>query len=211
VSLPADSAAQLGIYAQLAVGFAGFAGVIGAFSRFRMHAEATAFRVRAMVALALLLAVFSLLPMLVAGFGVSEAGIWRICSGVLAVVSSVAVAIMVRQASVLYRVGRLMKWAAYVLSTIATLLILPLFAVAAGFLPAYAEAFYFALMFFALVTCSYHFILLMVAVRLDESEGVASAELWEEPSAKQSSGGSHEPRAHPGARKRAGRRPAGGG
>jgi hypothetical protein len=170
VTLSSDSAAQLGIYAQLAVGFAGFAGVIGSFSKFRIHAEATAFRVRAMVTLALLLAIFSLLPMLVAGFGMAEPTTWRICAGVLAVVAAVAVAIMARQASVLYRVGRLMKWAAYILSAIAASLIVPLFAAALGLLGGYAQACYFALMFFALVVCAYHFILLMVAVRLDDSE-----------------------------------------
>lgn len=175
MSLDGESAAQLGIYAQLGVGFAGFAGVIGAFSKFRIHAEATAFRVRAMVTLALLLAIFSLLPMLVAGFGASEAATWRISGGALAVVATVAVAIMARQASVLYRMGRLMKWAAYLLATIATLLILPLYASAAGYAGAYASAFYFALMFFALIVCAYHFILLMIAVQLDEGEEVAGA------------------------------------
>jgi hypothetical protein len=46
MSLSADSSAQLAVYAQLGVGFAGFAGVIGAYSRFRIHVEATVFRVR---------------------------------------------------------------------------------------------------------------------------------------------------------------------
>lgn len=170
MSLPPDSAAQLGIYAQLAVGFAGFAGVIGSFSRFRIHAEATAFRVRAMVILALLLAIFSLLPMLIAAFGLPELAVWRICGGILAPVSTVAVTIMARQASILYRVGRLMKTAAYVLCSVAGLLILPLYATAAGFAPAYASACYFALMFFAIFVCAYHFMMLMIAVRLDDSE-----------------------------------------
>jgi hypothetical protein len=170
VSLTSDSAAQLGIYAQLAVGFAGFAGVIGSFSKFRIHAEATAFRVRAMVTLALLLALFSLLPMLVAGFGTSEAATWRICAGVLAAASTAAVAVMARQASVLYRVGRLIRWAAYVMCAVAALLILPLYGTAAGLAEGYAQPFYFALMFFAILVCAYHFIMLMIAVRLDDSE-----------------------------------------
>lgn len=170
MSLSPDSTAQLGVYAQLAVGFAGFAGVIGAFSRFRMHALATAFRVRAMVALAMMEAIFSLLPMLVGGFGVSETVTWRICGGLLAVCGGVAVAIMAPQAAILYRVGRLMRAAAYVLCVAAVAVLGPLFATAVGVMPAYAEACYFAAMFFGMVVCAYHFMMVMIAVRLDDSE-----------------------------------------
>lgn len=170
MSLSPDTAAQLGVYAQLAVGFAGFAGVIGSFSKFRIHAEATAFRVRAMVTLALMEAIFSLLPSLIAGFGVSEPTTWRISAGILASAASVAVVIMARQASILYRVGRLMKTAAYVLCALAVLLIVPLFATAFGAADRFTAACYFTVMFFGMVVCAYHFIMLMIAVRLDESE-----------------------------------------
>lgn len=170
MSLASDSAAQLGIYAQLGVGFAGFAGVIGSFSKFRIHAEATAFRVRAMVTLALMEALFSLLPMLVAGFGPSDAGTWRISALVLAIAGTGAAVVMARQASRLYRMGRLIRWAAYVLCATCALLVAPLYATAAGLGEGYAQAFYFAFMFFGMVVCAYHFIMLMIAVRLDESE-----------------------------------------
>lgn len=170
MSLSADSTAQLGIYAQLAVGFAGFAGVIGAFSRFRMHALATAFRVRAMVALAMMEALFSLLPMLVGAFGVSEPMIWRVCGGLLAVSGGGAVAVMAPQAAILYRAGRLMRIAAYVLCVAAALVLVPLFATALGAMPGYAEACYFATMFFGMAVCAYHFVMVMIAVRLDDSE-----------------------------------------
>lgn len=175
MSLPPEAAAQLSIYSQVAVGFAGFAGVIGAFSRFRMHAEATAFRVRAMVGVALLEVIFSLLPPLVAGFGAGEALTWQICSGLLAVVTTGLLVVMVRQASILYRVGRLMRNAAYVLSAVGLAAIVPLYATAAGVTGAYAAATYFAMLFFGMALCSYHFILLMVAVQLDESEEVSAA------------------------------------
>lgn len=172
VSLSADSAAQLGIYAQMAIGFAGFAGVIGAFSRFRMHAEATAFRVRAMVALALMEAVFSLLPSLVAGFGLPAESAWRTSGGLLAVCSTGAMLIMARQARILYRVGHLMRTAAYVLCAVAVIVIAPLAAAVLGVWTRLVEPLYFTVLFFGMVVCAYHFILLMVAVRLDDQEEV---------------------------------------
>lgn len=174
MSLSPEAAAQLSTYSQVAVGFAGFAGVIGAFSRFRMHAQATAFRVRAMVGVALLEVIFSLLPPLVAGFGAGEALTWRICAGLLAVTTTGLLAVMVRQASVLYRVGRLMRNAAYLLSAVGVVVIVPLYATAAGLTGTLAPATYFAMLFFGMALCSYHFILLMVAVQLDESEEVAA-------------------------------------
>jgi hypothetical protein len=176
VSLASDSAAQLGIYAQLAVGFAGFAGVIGSFSRFRIHAEATAFRVRAMVTLALMEAIFSLLPMLVAGFGTSDTATWRISAGFLALAGTAAAVVMARQASRLYRAGRLIRWAAYLLCGTCAVLVAPLYVTAAGVGSAQTQAFYFAFMFFGMVVCAYHFIMLMVAVQLDPAEEVTASD-----------------------------------
>ena len=176
MSLSPESASQLQIYAQLAVGFAGFAGVIGAFSRFRIHAQATAFRVRAMVGIALMEVVFSLLPPLVASFGATQADTWRISCGVLAAVSSILLVVLVRQASILYRVGRLFRRAAYVLALVAVLLIGPLYAVAGGALGDRAAAIYFAMLFFGMVMCAYHFTMLMAAVELDESDNPPAAE-----------------------------------
>jgi hypothetical protein len=170
MSLSSESAAQLGVYAQIAVGFAGFSGVIGAFSRFRIHAEATAFRVRAMVVLALMEAVFSLLPTVIAGYGVSEQSTWRIAGGLLGVAGAVAVMVMARQASRLYRIGRLIRWAAYVLCALALATIVPLLAMAAGIGVRHVTAGYFTVMFCGVVVCAYHFVMLMIAVRLDETE-----------------------------------------
>jgi hypothetical protein len=170
VSLSADSTAQLAIYAQLGVGFAGFAGVIGAFSRFRIHIEATVFRVRAMVALALMEVLFSLLPMLVAGFGVADEIAWRISAGVLATAGLIAMLIMAPQARRLYQIGRLMRTAAYVLCVVCALLIAPLYLGAFGVAPLSAMSAYFAFLFFGMIVCAYHFFMVMVAVRLDESE-----------------------------------------
>jgi hypothetical protein len=171
MSLAADSTAQLAIYAQLGVGFAGFAGVIGAFSKFRIHIEATVFRVRAMVALALMEVLFSLLPMLVAGFGVADETAWRICAALLATAGLAALAVMAPQARRLYQLGRLLRTAAYVLCAACAMLIAPLYATGFGFAPGFAVSCYFAFLFFGMVVCAYHFFMVMVAVRLDESEG----------------------------------------
>jgi hypothetical protein len=170
MSLSSESAAQLGVYAQLAVGFAGFSGVIGSFSRFRLHAEATAFRVRAMVILALIEAVFSLLPTVIAGFGVSEQTTWRISGGLLGLAGTAAVVVMARQASRLYRVGRLIRWAAYVLCLLALATIAPLLAMVAGVGVQHVAAGYFTVMLCGVVVCAYHFVMLMTAVKLDDTE-----------------------------------------
>lgn len=170
MSLSPEHGAQLAIYAQLGVGFAGFAGVIGAFSEFRMHAEATAFRVRAMVTLALMEVIFSLLPWLVGGLGASELATWRVCGGLLAVATTAALVVMARQASLLYRTGRLMRIAAYALCSIAALVLVPVYAMVFGLADRYAAVCYFALLFFGVVVCAYHFMMLMAAVRLDRSE-----------------------------------------
>jgi hypothetical protein len=170
VGLSPENAAQLQAYGQLAIAFAGFAGVIGAFSQFRMHAKATAFRVRAMVVLALGEAVFTLLPTLIADFGIAEHTVWRISAGALAGVAAALVVVLARQASILYRVGHLMRNAAYALCVGAVALILPLGAAALGVGERYAAAWYFALLFFGIITCAYHFTMLIIAVRLDPSD-----------------------------------------
>lgn len=170
MSLNPESAGQLAVYAQLGVGFAGFAGVIGAFSEFRMHAEATAFRVRAMVTLALMEVIFSLLPGLVAGFGATDLESWRLCGGLLALATTAALVAMARRASVLYRAGRLMRIAAYVLCSVAVLVLIPVYAMVFGLADRYAAACYLALLFFGIVVCAYHFMMLMAAVRLDRNE-----------------------------------------
>lgn len=174
MSLAPEHAAQLSTYSQVAVGFAGFAGVIGAFSRFRMHPQATAFRVRAMVATALLEVIFSLLPPLVAALVPDATLTWRICCGVLALVGTGFLLLMARQASVLYRVGRLMRNAAYVLCGVAVVVIGPLYAVAAGLMQGEAAAAYLAMLFFGMILCAYHFLMMMIAVQLDDSEQVAA-------------------------------------
>lgn len=188
-SLSPESVSQLQIYAQVAVGFAGFAGVIGAFSHFRIHAQATAFRVRAMVGVALVEVLFALLPSVVAGFGAGEALTWRICSGLLAALTTALLLTMARRASILYRAGRLFRLAAHLLSALAAVLIVPLFAVALGYLGAYASAVYFAMMFFGMFLCAYHFLMLMVAVQLDASDAEAAPEPAKPPARPRRSAG----------------------
>ena len=168
MSLSAQSATQLGLYGQLAIAFAGFAGVIGAFTQIRMPAAATIFRVRSMVTLAVVEMLFSLLPFLIAAFGADEATTWRIACAILAVTGTVLGLIFGRWAFALRRAGHLPK-RAYALAVAATLVMIPLYAVAFGFgfATAYAAAFYFGQLFFGMILCAYQFVMLIVAARVD--------------------------------------------
>ena len=168
--IPADSADRLQLYAQLALTFAGFAGVIGAFSQFRIHAEATSFRVRSMVALGVGICMMALLPLLLDGFGLTAITLWRACGGLLAMIALGLLVFLGSGASRLYREGRLMRGAAYVLIAIGVAAAAPLGAASAGLVGLPVEPLYFALLFFGLLVCAYHFVMLIWAVRLNRDE-----------------------------------------
>jgi hypothetical protein len=170
MNLSPDDAAQLQTYGQLAVGFAGFAGVIGVFSRFRIHPQATAFRIRAMVVIAVTEVVFSLAPTMIARFGISETTTWRVSAGTAAVVGTAVMLVVVRHLRRLYRAGHLKTQVfSYVFVAAYAAMTLPLFAAALGYAQRYTAALYFAQLFFGMVVCSYYFVMLMIAVRLDDS------------------------------------------
>ena len=169
MKLSPDSVSQLLTYAQLGVAFAGFAGVIGAFSRFRIHPEATAFRVRAMVAIALMEVACSLAPAMIAGFATSEIVAWRVSSGLAAFAGITLMIVLARQSRVLFRTDKLdTKVSFYPLVSAYTLVTLPLFATALGFAERYTVAVYFGQLFFGMLLCSFYFIMLMIAVKLDD-------------------------------------------
>ena len=161
---------QLALFAQLAVTFAGFAGVIGSFSQFRMHAEATAFRVRSMVALGVGECVMALLPIILANFGLSERAVWTIAGGLLALVTLTLLVVLGRGATRLYRAGWLFRGAAYVLMLGNLLVALPLAAASLGLVAWPVPPLYFAVLFFGLTVCAYHFAMLINAVRLGDGE-----------------------------------------
>jgi hypothetical protein len=149
---------------------AGFAGVIGAFSQFRMHAEATAFRVRSMVSLAIGEMIFALLPIVLANFGISPGLLWGIAGVLLAVFASALMSYLGRSARRLYARGHLLRRAAQLMVVFGLAALIPLWLALLGIGGLEVVPCYFALLFYGMAVCGYHFILLIYAVRLDGGE-----------------------------------------
>ena len=70
-------------FAEVAVTFAGFAGLVTVIAQRLSGADTTVAtgRLQGMLVLSLLVAAFSFVPQLVAGFGLSEEAVWRASSG----------------------------------------------------------------------------------------------------------------------------------
>ena len=101
----AEYKSLLQIFAQVFIAFAGFAGVIAAFSTIRLSPEVTAFRVRSLVAVALFSLFAALLPFLPEEFGASGTNAIRIASAPVAV-GIVGLSIWIwRQSIPLYKAG----------------------------------------------------------------------------------------------------------
>ena len=130
----------LAILAQLFVAFAGFAGIIAAFSTIRLSPEATVFRLRALVAVALFALVISLLPFLLEAFNTSETAS-LLDTQIFAALQSVAGA----------------------------LTIIGLFAVSAGVVIEMAPAIYLSGLFLGIVMCSFYFVMVVLAVEIRTS------------------------------------------
>lgn len=159
-------------FAQLGVGFAGFAGVIGAFSRLRVHPQATVFRIRALVAVGLAEVIFTLLPNLLAAFGIAEALLWRIVAVLLAVSCTVLLAVLARAIQRLYRSHLVhTQIATWLLEGCAAILIVALYGAALGPFAQQAFGICLATMFFGAVLASHYFLMLVIAIRLDRDEG----------------------------------------
>jgi len=161
----------LEILAQVFVAFAGFAGVIAAFSTIRLSPEATAFRLRALVAVALFSLVVSLLPFLFGAFGASEIATVRISAFVAALGMSGFAVWVIRELLALYS-ARLLDTQVYavLLMGVGAIAILALFAVAGGLLEEIASAVYLCGLFVNLVLCSYYFIMVIFAVEIKSTK-----------------------------------------
>lgn len=157
----------LEILAQVFIAFAGFAGVIAAFSTIRLSPEATAFRLRALVAVALFSLVVSLLPFLVGAFGASDVASVRISAFVAALGMSGFTVWVIRELLALYS-ARLLDTQVYavLLIGVGVLAIFALFAVSVGLLEEKASAVYLCGLFINLVLCSYYFIMVIFAVEM---------------------------------------------
>lgn len=155
--------------AQISIGFAGFAGVVAAFSRFRLAPEAAIYRVRLMVQVALITLLLSLLPFLPVQFGLSSTDSWRLSAlvaGLGIVPISITSWIRVRP---LFRAGLLRsQFITTVWYVITVVLAIGLFAAAIGPFAEFAAAVYITMVYFGLVLCSYYFVMLMIAVELEK-------------------------------------------
>jgi hypothetical protein len=138
--------------AQVSIGLAGFAGVIAAFSKFKIAAKAVTYRVRLMVVLSLLTMLLSLLPFLLLEFGLSEECTWRVATGVFGVSAIPLLAWTWIGLRPLYKAGLLHTQPITAIQyTVGAVLIVALFASAAGFTGPLAAAVYLSGLFFCLV------------------------------------------------------------
>jgi len=155
--------------AQISIAFAGFAGVVAAFSKFRLDPEAAIFRIRLMVVVALVTLLFSLFPLLPPNFGLSESDSWRISAFLFSLtIISISIWSWVRL-RFLYQAGLLnTQKITIVWYLAAVILIIALFVTISGRIDSFTPAIYITALFFGLALCSFYFIMLIVAVELEK-------------------------------------------
>ena len=71
-----DELGDLETFAQLSVGLIGFAGVVSALAKSRLHVDTRAFRIRALLLYSTAALFASLLPIVLASFGLSTTIVW---------------------------------------------------------------------------------------------------------------------------------------
>jgi len=161
----------LEIFAQLFIAFAGFAGVVAAFSTIRLSPEVTAFRLRALVVVALFSLVVSLLPFLPEAFNVTAVDSLRISAFAFGVGTVGIGQWLGRQLWKIYSAGVLDTQIFAVVQFAAAILITAgLFTVSAGFLAGIAAAIYLSGLFLGLVMCSFYFVMVVLAVEIKTKE-----------------------------------------
>jgi hypothetical protein len=165
--LTADQAGFLLALGQIAVAFAGFAGVIGAFSRFSTDARVTAFRVRGMVMLSLAALLIALAPFAAAALNASPAGAWRAVSAFAALLAAGLFVALLLQVLPLFREKLLRTQPLNIVwYGLAACMIVSLAALAAGLLPAArAWSVYSLGVIFLILLCAYNFLMIILSVR----------------------------------------------
>lgn len=152
--------------AQIAVAFAGFAGVIGAFSTFTTDARAVTFRVRAMVVLSLHALLMAIAPFAIAAFGLAPEAAWRIACGYGALQAIVVVIALVWQGLPIFR-ERLLRTAPInlCLNLVGVAIIGLLGALATGLLSVdMAANVYVAAIAYVIFLCAYNFLMLIISI-----------------------------------------------
>ena len=153
------------IFAELSVAFAGFAGVVGAFSKFRVVPEAIALRVRFLVTLALTVLIGSILPPVLIAVRVSEVVTTRVSAFVLATCITLMAVWAWPKLRSLQRAGLIhTQIATAIMYAVWCPINIALFVVAAGGLAAHAAAIYLGALFFGIVSCCWLFVLLMFTI-----------------------------------------------
>jgi len=153
--------------AQLFIAFAGFAGIVATFSTIRLSPEATVFRLRALVAVALFALVVSLLPILIEAFNGTEVATLRISAFLFGVGMCGIFLWIWRQLLPLYSAHVLDTQLFAALQTIAGVLIMVgLFSVSAGLFVEMAAAIYLSGLFMGIIMCSFYFIMVILAVEI---------------------------------------------
>lgn len=169
MALGAEELGLLQALAQIAVAFAGFAGVIGAFSQFTTHPRVTAFRVKGMVAISLFALISSLAPIFAAALVSDVATIWRASAAVIAALGAGLFASLLREVTPLFQEQLLKTEAINIIwYGVSAASIVVLVCIAAGLVPMQkgADA-YAASIVFMLVLCAYNFLMLILSVRFD--------------------------------------------
>jgi hypothetical protein len=151
--------------AQLFVALAGFAGIVAAFSTIRISPEATVFRLRALVAVALFSLVVSLLPFLLESFSTSEAAALRISAFLFGLGTCGIFLWLLRQLLPLFSAHVLdTQIFATLQSIVVALITIGLFSVSAGLVVEMAPAIYLSGLFMGIIMCSFYFIMVILAV-----------------------------------------------
>lgn len=159
------------IFAELSVALAGFAGVVGAFSKFRVVPEAVNLRVRFLVSMALTVLIGSIVPPVLLALGVTEPVSMRVSAFVVAAcASSLAVYAWTRLRR-LQRAGLIhTQIVTAILYAIGGPFIVALWIVALGGLTTHAATIYVAALLTGLVSCCWYFIQLIFTVDIGGRE-----------------------------------------
>jgi hypothetical protein len=137
--------------AQIAGTFAGFAALAGLVGRrARSSTRYDVERLRTVILVGVMVVVTGLIPIVVEGYGLNEATVWRVSSGLALVINwalGAAVATFGRRSGLL-EADRIYKWAGYIIEVP---LELALIANVFGVLSAHAAGFYLTFLYLALI------------------------------------------------------------
>ena len=153
------------IFAELSVAFAGFVGIVAAFSTFHAPREVVALRVRFLVVVAMSVLIGSILPFVLIALGTAEHAAIRVSALAVGVGIALICVWSWRIFGPLQRAGLVKtQVASSLLYTVSGAVIFGYSIVVAGRLADQAAAIYLGGLFFGIIMCCWYFILLMFAI-----------------------------------------------